>query len=112
MKFALLAVLLMLSACKSPEQIVAEHKSACLSYGFKEGDKELATCMMMQNMAREQQKQSGLIGMQNALGGWQNSIQANPYAPASTRCSFSMNRPVVPGAIDVSGASSGTMNCY
>jgi hypothetical protein len=48
----LVALLLGLAACVSPEELRQQDEAACLSYGFQRGTPDFAACLQRESLAR------------------------------------------------------------
>jgi hypothetical protein len=48
----LVALLLGLAACISPEELRQQDEAACLGYGFQRGTTDFATCLQRESLAR------------------------------------------------------------
>ena len=62
-RLLLFALLSVLAACESPEQVRRQHFSACANYGYRPGEPGWAECMERQDMRRQQRISAGLASL-------------------------------------------------
>lgn len=91
--FILLAALLALSACNTPERVAARHDRQCQSYGYAPGTANYGQCRMILDVERERNRNSGggpdltAQGLQMMRTGRTNpSVTCIPLPGGGMRC--------------------------